>query len=150
MVTVVRTNSSDTDFKNLTTLLDLGLNEHYGAQQSKYDTFNVVVSLNTVVVARVDGTPAGCGCFKQFDKDTIEIKRMFVKTEQRGRGIATTILAELERWAVDLGFSRAILETGNKQIEAIHLYEKNGYKPIDNFAQYVGFEESVCFAKNLR
>jgi GNAT superfamily N-acetyltransferase len=149
MLTIVRKNSRSTDFKYLTGLLDLGLTETYGALQATYDKFNIIESLNTVVVARMDGVSVGCGCFKQFEKDTIEIKRMFVKTEHRGNGIATKILNELERWAVELGYSRSILETGIQQVEAIHLYKKRGYKQIGNFGQYASIETSVCFAKNL-
>jgi putative acetyltransferase len=149
MFIITRENSRSTDFKYLTGLLDRGLTETYGALQATYDKFNVIEYLNTVVIARMDSTPVGCGCFKQFEKDTIEIKRMFVKTENRGSGIATKMLAELERWAMELGYSRSILETGIKQVEAIQLYTKNGYKQIGNFGQYAGIATSICFAKDF-
>ena len=150
LVTIERKESGNLDFKYLVSLLDESLHKTYGALQSKYDKLNVIESLTTVVVAKEDNVSVGCGCFKEFDKDTIEIKRMFVKEDNRGRGIATKILNELENWAVELGFSKSILETGKKQREAIHLYKKNGYKQIENYGQYAGFESSVCFAKNLK
>jgi putative acetyltransferase len=150
MLTLIRTNSDDEDFKNLVVLLDQQLNERNGSLQAKYDKFNVVRSIGTVVVARMDNEPAGCGCFKPFDKETIEIKRMFVKPENRRMGIAAGILLELEKWAAGLGFSRSILETGKKHLEAINLYKKSGYAQIENFGQYAAMETSVCFAKNLK
>jgi GNAT superfamily N-acetyltransferase len=149
MVTVVRDNSSSPDFKKMVKLLDLDLTHRYGVEQSKYDKFNIIESLDTIVIAKVDGEAVGCGCFKQYDKETVEIKRMFVKTEHRGMGIATRLLIELESWAIERGFSRAVLETGEKQKEAIRLYKKHGYRQIENYGQYVDFELSICFAKNL-
>ena len=97
----------------------------------------------------MDHNPAGCGCFKKYGPDTVEIKRIYVKPEYRGAGIAQQILAELERWAVEAGFSAAILETGNKQPEAIGLYQKNGYRRIANYGPYAGLADSICFGKKL-
>jgi GNAT superfamily N-acetyltransferase len=149
MVTVVRINSSNPDFKGLVKLLDQELAQKYGALQSVYNKFNIIELLDTAVLAKLDGMPVGCGCFRQYDTKSVEIKRMFVKPDRRGMGIATQILKELEAWAVERGFSEAVLETGIKQSEAIRLYKKQGYRQIENFGQYVGLETSVCFAKNL-
>ena len=149
MVTVVRDNSSSPDFKQLVKLLDLDLNQRYGSVQSQYDKFNIIESLDTVVIAKVDSEAVGCGCFKQYDKETIEIKRMFVKSEHRGLGIAKQLLIELESWAIERGFSRAVLETGEKNPEAIRLYKQHGYRQIEKYGQYVDFELSICFAKTL-
>ena len=62
---------------------------------------------------------------------------------------ATKLLEKLESWAKDLGFSRLILETGMRNPEAIALYRRAGYKTIDNYDQYIGRENSVCFAKPI-
>jgi len=78
-----------------------------------------------------------------------EIKRMFVRPERRGRGIARSILSELETWAGELGFLECILETGLKQPEAIELYRKSGYETIPNYGQYEGVENSVCMRKSI-
>lgn len=91
----------------------------------------------------------GCGAFKEFNDETVEIKRMFVPDEQRGKGIASKVLKELEAWALELGYTTCILETGKRQPEAIALYKKNGYELIPNYGQYAGVENSVCFQKVL-
>jgi GNAT superfamily N-acetyltransferase len=57
------------------------------------------------------------------------------------------ILAELEKWAGELSCTKCILETGKRQPDAIGLYKKNGYKPVPNYGQYAGVENSVCFEK---
>jgi len=67
----------------------------------------------------------------------------------RGRGIAQMALAELEKWAAELGYKKCILETGKRQPEAIRLYEKSGYKIIPNYGEYLNIENSVCFEKEL-
>jgi putative acetyltransferase len=77
----------------------------------------------------------------------MEIKRMFVNPELRGKGIATKVPIELENWVRELNFSKCILETGKRQPEAIRLYQKNGYEIIPNFGQYKNVGSSVCFEK---
>lgn len=149
MFTLQRDTSSNGDFRQLVMLLDQDLNGRYGALQATYDQYNTIELLNTVVVAYVDGQPVACGAFKPYDAATVEIKRMFVRPELRGKGLARQVLRELESWAQELGFSQAVLETGRKQIEAMGLYQKNGYHQIENYGQYRGVENSVCFAKSL-
>jgi putative acetyltransferase len=79
----------------------------------------------------------------------MEVKRMFVKEEFRGKGIAGKVLSELEKWARELWFQKCILETGTRQIEAIALYKKSKYSIIPNYGQYEGVENSLCFEKKL-
>jgi GNAT superfamily N-acetyltransferase len=74
---------------------------------------------------------------------------MYVLDHFRGQGIATKILGQLELWAEELGYQKCILETGNRQLSAIALYKKNGYEVIDNYDQYKGVANSVCFGKGL-
>lgn len=74
---------------------------------------------------------------------------MFVKPEARGKGIATIILNELEKWAAEQGFINAVLETGVKNPEAVAMYQKQGYTVIDNYGPYVGMPTSICFSKSL-
>lgn len=149
MVVIKRSTSENNDFRNLVVLLDGDLNSRYGKAQDKYNTYNKIESNNTIVVAYDDGTPVGCGCYKQYDNNSVEIKRMFVKPENRGKGISKMILQELENWAAENGFKNAVLETGSKQHEAISLYKGFGYKQIENYGQYKDMPNSVCMSKNL-
>ena len=149
MVRLKRDNSNNPEFRKLILLLDQDLNGMYGKDQEVYGSHNVIEYIETVVVAYFNNEPAGCGCFKKYDDSTIEIKRMFVKPEFRGKGISKLILNELENWGKQLGYSQTILETGVKQHEAIGLYTKYGYAKIDNYGQYVYMRNSVCMQKNL-
>ncbi|HEY4788271.1 MAG TPA: GNAT family N-acetyltransferase [Bacteroidales bacterium] len=149
MLKIVRDNSNSEDFRQLVELLDKELYLRYGALQAQYDKYNKIEFLDTVVIGYIDKKPAGCGCFKVFETNTVEIKRMIVKSEHRGSGIASMILLELEKWAVEMGFSGAVLETGIKQVEAIKFYTKLGYQRIGNYGQYIGNENSICMSKEL-
>ena len=149
-ITIKRTNSTDPDFRSLIILLDKELNERYGdLMQSTYDRYNHIIDIDTVIVAYRDGIAAGCGCFKKYDDTSAEIKRMFVKDTERGQGIAYQILSGLELWAKELGFTNTILETGDKQDEAIALYQKLGYVITPNYGQYSGMETSICMRKEF-
>jgi len=149
MLHLTRTTSDDTDFRDLVRLLDQDLQVRDGAEHTFYAQFNKVDAIRHVVVAYQDAEPVGCGAFKEFTSELVEVKRMFVRPAQRGQGIAQAVLKELESWAQELGYHGCVLETGKKQPEAISLYEKAGYHYIPNYGQYIGVANSVCLQKNL-
>lgn len=130
-------------------MLDADLAARDGADHSFYSQFNTITTIRHAVVAYLETQPVGCGAIKPFDPHTMEVKRMFVKSEFRHQRIAQLILLQLEAWAQELNCVRCVLETGKRQPEAIQLYTKAGYKPIPNYGQYVGIDNSVCFEKML-
>jgi putative acetyltransferase len=144
-----RTNSDDPDFRRLVVDLDKYLGEVDGDLHSYYAQFNGIAEIPNVVVAYDDGQPVGCGAFKRYDDIAVEIKRMYVAPDQRGKKIGVQILNELESWAAELGFGATILETGQRQIAAIKLYQNSGYEIIPNYDQYAGVENSICMKKNI-
>ncbi len=149
MTSLKRTNSDNQDFQFLINELDLALCELYGTKQEDYAAYNKITGLNTVVVAYLNDEAVGCGCFKEFDQNTIEIKRMYVLPPYRNKGIARNILSELENWGAQLGNSFSILETGKEQKAAIAMYQQMGYEPIPGYNAYDALEISRCFKKNL-
>ena len=144
-----RISSEDLDFIKLVALLDADLKIRDGEEHSFYSQFNKIDKLKNVVVCYLDGIAAGCGAFKEYDSQTVEIKRMYVLPEFRRKGIAIEVLSELETWAKDIGYSWCILETGKKQPEAIALYQMAGYSIIPNYGQYTGKDNSVCMKKSI-
>ncbi|MEM7574386.1 MAG: GNAT family N-acetyltransferase [Bacteroidota bacterium] len=137
------------DFIQLVTELDAGLAISDGEDHAFYDQFNKLDNIKYVVLAFLNEQAVGCGAIKAFDAATMEVKRMYVRPQHRGKGIATQTLSALEAWAVELGASRCILETGHKQPEAIALYHKCEYQIISNYGQYAGVANSVCFEKRI-
>jgi len=150
MLTIIRTNSNDQDFINLVKQLDAYLAVKDGRDHAFYDQYNKLDKIKHVVVAYDNHQPVGCGAIKEYDSNTMEVKRMFTLPECRGKGIATKLLNELEKWTIELGYEKCILETGKRQPEAIALYKKNGYKSIPNYGQYTGMDNSVCFEKEMK
>ncbi|MEZ5344576.1 MAG: GNAT family N-acetyltransferase [Pyrinomonadaceae bacterium] len=144
-----RTNSDDADFQELVSLLDNELRVRDGDEHSFYAQFNKLDSIKHAVVVFADSGAVGCGAIKRFDEFTVEIKRMYVREAFRGMGIAVSILNELEKWASEIDFEFAILETGYNQPEAIRLYQKTGYLVTENYGQYEGVENSVCMKKKI-
>jgi len=147
MITIKRTDSKNLDFVELVKFLDADLAIRDGEDHSFYNQFNKIDKIKYVVLVYENKKPIGCGAIKEFNQKTMEIKRMFVLPGNRGLGIATQILKELENWSQELSFEKCILETGIKQPEAIHLYKKNGYNITPNYGQYFGVENSLCFEK---
>jgi putative acetyltransferase len=147
---ILRTDSKNRDFIQLVKYLDTYLAVIDGDDHSFYSQFNAIDEIKYVVVAYENGKPIGCGGIKEFAKNTMEIKRMYTSPEGRGKGIATRILAELEKWTTELSCKKCVLETGKNQADAIGLYKKNGYMVISNYGQYAGVETSVCFEKEIK
>ena len=138
------------DFQVLVTELDIDLTIRDGEEHTFYAQYNKTDDIKHAVVAYDGDMPAGCGALKEFSNDTMEVKRMFVRIDKRGNGIASGMLRELETWSRELGYKNCVLETGKKQPEAIRLYEKNLYNRIPNYGQYKGVENSICFEKKLQ
>ncbi len=105
----------------------------------------------TVLVAWLAGQPVGCGGWRAYhgSPEVAEIKRMYTVPAVRGRGVGMAILTAVEDSARRLGRVRAILETGERQPEAVNLYKKAGYVPIEKFGYYRDHSGSICLGRDL-
>ena len=146
---LLRTNSEHPDFRKMVNALDEDLIVRNGETQKLYHQYNKIDHINHALIVYDENKPIGCGCFKHFDDETVEMKRMFVLPEMRGKQLAGQLLQELETWAIEEGFTKAILETGVRQVEAIRLYTRSGYHLTENYGQYIGMEDSICYRKVL-
>ena len=133
--------------ERLTTELD----ERYGpvtnARFSPDDIRGVAGAI--FVVAMHGEQPVGCGALRPIESGIAEIKRMYVAPDFRGRRIAREILRELERFATEFGYRSIRLETGDRQPEAVRLYEQVGYARIPCYGIYASLPWSICFEKLL-
>ena len=146
---LIRTDSQHPDFIDLVKLLDAYLKITDGDEHEFYNQFNNIDVLKHVVIAYSENKAIGCGAFKEFDNNSVEIKRMYTLPETRGKGTATMVLKALEFWAKEIGYSNCILETGIRQIEAVNFYKKRNYNVIPSYGQYLNMDNSVCFKKLL-
>lgn len=110
---------------------------------------NVAQDGVTFVIAWQNGEAVGCGAIRPMDDVAVEIKRMYVVPSARGQGLSKQILAKLESLAVAQGYNNTRLETGIRQPEAIHLYEKAGYEAIPCYDVYADNPMSRCYEKKL-
>jgi GNAT superfamily N-acetyltransferase len=101
------------------------------------------------LVTRIDGSAVACGGLCRFDTARAELKRMYVLPESRGMGLGRFLLEALEREARRLGYAGIVLETGDKQPEALGLYVSAGYRPIPCYGVYASRALSRCFEKTL-
>jgi putative acetyltransferase len=146
---IKRTTANDNDFQLLIKKLDDELWVELQEDQATYDQYNKVMDIPTAVVAYNNKEPVACGCFKEFDEDTVEIKRMFVRKDHRRKGLSKKILVELEQWAKEKKYRYAVLETSIHFQTACTLYTTNGYTVVSNYGPYVNLSESVCMKKEV-
>ncbi len=146
---IVKTDSKNSGFIKLIKLLDEDLSKRYGEVQAQYEKHNKIDLINDVIVVYKAESPVACGAFKEYDSQSVELKRIFVVPEQRRQGLARMIVCELEKLAESREYKYALLETGRKQYEAIDLYNKLGYLQIQNYGPYIGNANSICMKKAL-
>ena len=148
-IKIVRTNAKHKDFINLIKKLDAYLKITDQEEHDFYNQFNAIDVIKHVVIAYYKEQAIGCGAIKSFNEDALEVKRMYVLPEARGKGFAQKILLDLENWTKELGYKNCILETGKRQVDAVQFYHKCNYKVIPNYGQYANMENSVCFSKSI-
>ena len=101
------------------------------------------------LIAWLDGHPVGCGSLRRLGDDQGEIKRMYVVPEARQQGIGRAMLQALEAEARRLGIAALILETGQRQPEAIALYHSAGFTQCPCWGDYLDSPLAVCLSKPL-
>jgi GNAT superfamily N-acetyltransferase len=102
-----------------------------------------------LVIRDDEGRAVACGGIARFDDARGEVKRMYVVPDARGQGLGRRLLEELERHAAALGYTALVLETGDRQPEALGLYASAGFERIPCYPPYDTRELSLCFEKRL-
>ncbi|MFF7655669.1 GNAT family N-acetyltransferase [Streptomyces sp. NPDC007983] len=95
------------------------------------------------------GDPVATASLRALPGDRWEIKRVFVRADHRGRGLAAAALAAVEASAAERGIAELMLQTGDRQPEAAALYAREGWRRIAPYPPYSRDPYSVCFAKRL-
>lgn len=147
----LKTDGTNGDFDQLCKELDENLEEMVAGkfERSKYAKYNTLDSIHDVIIIYKNGEAAGAGSYKFYDEETVEFKRIFIRKEYRGCGLGRELLYRLEADARIKGFRYAILETGELLVGATAMYQKDGFKVIPNYGQYIDMPESLCMKKKL-
>ncbi len=148
----VVTDGNDLKFMELCEQLDQNLNEIVGGekQREEYKQYNLLTDIHDVILAYDEDDLVGCGAYKHYEEGVVELKRVFVKKEHRGKGIAEGLVKELMERAASQDYHDMILETGRPLIAAQKLYKRLGFQIIANYGQYQCMGESVCMKKTLQ
>ncbi|HXH33969.1 MAG TPA: GNAT family N-acetyltransferase [Plantibacter sp.] len=99
-------------------------------------------------LAIVDGVPVGHAALRRLGGDW-ELKRVVTLATHRGQGISKALIAAVEETARTAGASRLILQTGDRQPDAVRLYEWLGYEQIPIYSPYEVIPMSLCYSKAL-
>lgn len=146
-----RTDGRNQDFIENCRLLDMDLDRRVGKkiERDKYKKYNRLDEITEAIVVYEDKRVIGGGAIRRYDNENVELKRVFVHPEYQGRGIGSRLVSLLIEWAVELGYRRMILETGELLAESCAVYRKLGFQVIPNYGPYADMPESLCMAKDL-
>jgi GNAT superfamily N-acetyltransferase len=122
-----------------------------GADESQVEAIEFDPPDGGFLVAYADGVPVGCVGWRSHDggEEIAELKRLYSVPEARHRGVAVELMAAIEENAREHGRKRMILETGDRQPEAVALYIKLGYTPIEHFGHYKDSGGVVSLGRDL-
>lgn len=147
-----RTDGKNKDFIENCRFLDMDLERRVGKviKRDKYRKYNQLDEIKEAIVVYEDGKAIGGGALRRYDDENIELKRVFVHPEYQGRGIGSKLVSLLVDWAIELGYKRIILETGELLVQSCAVYKKLGFEIIPNYGPYADMPESLCMAKELQ
>jgi putative acetyltransferase len=139
----------DTDTQALVEELDAYLTGLYPPDANYLFSIEELCQPNvSFYAAYVEGEAVACGAVVAYP-DYVEVKRVFVRPDMRGHGLAQAVIARLEARTVELGYASLRLETGTAQPDAIALYERCGYSRRGPFGAYPDIPLSVFMEKGL-
>lgn len=145
-----RVKNNDPDFLLLVKKLDDIHNEVVAEQRSpNANCLNHLDNYTTVLIMYVDDKPSGCASITDVIDEEVEIGRVVVLEEYRGRGIATKLLLEIEKIAKEKGAKAMILDTYNRLSNAVSLYKKLGFKEVEHFPWLSHSPYSICMRKYI-
>lgn len=143
------TDGNDEDFRRFYSKTEDYYSSLVGGIQNRqaFVPYNLSQAITDVIIAEAEGRAAGCAGLKEYSAEDVEIKRVWVEPEFRGRHIAEEMINRLEEKAKEQGFRRLILQTRPAMKGAVGLYEKLGYRKIENYPPYDRLDGAVCYAK---
>ncbi|WP_211237712.1 GNAT family N-acetyltransferase [Shewanella waksmanii] len=99
------------------------------------------------IVVYLNDNPVACGVFRYHENEVCELKRMY--SRRPGAGAGAYLLKQLENYAVEKGYRKAVLSTRRVNLKALSFYERNSYSQSRAYGRYVGISRSICLSKLL-
>jgi len=124
-----------------------------GRDEAAVDPAEFEPPVGSFLVAAVDGVPAGCGGWRVHGygaaPGSVEVKRVYVEPAFRRRGLAQLLMAALEDDAAAAGHRAVVLNSGDRQPEALAMYAALGYAPVPGYGRYAGMPGAVFLGKEI-
>ncbi len=111
--------------------------------------YNASSAIDHVLIAYDGDKAVACAGLKRYSERDAEIKRVWVEPEYRGQHMARDMMKQLEDKARKEGYKRLILQTREIMTDAVGLYEKIGYRRIENYFPYDTLIGAICYAREL-
>lgn len=149
MLQIICTQFATNDFLFLCNLLDTELNYRVGGEKNRqeYQNLNNLDNIRKFYIAYCKEEAIGCVCIKEYNCDSLEIKRLYVKEQFRNNGIAKKLLKQIINDAIKCEYKLLLLETGKPLYEALNLYKELGFITIPNYGPYKYLKYSICMKK---
>jgi putative acetyltransferase len=150
-ITIRRERPDQSDVLRLIEALDALMIGLYPAESNHLlDVATLLDPAATFLVARGQGEAVGCGAMLNDPRGWGEVKRMFVRPDQRGKRLGARMLAELEEIARTEILPLLRLETGIHNADALSLYRRAGFTERGSFGDYAPDPLSVFMEKRLK
>ncbi|WP_407375815.1 GNAT family N-acetyltransferase [Methanobrevibacter sp.] len=149
-MTIVFTDEKDNRFLKLVEELDRGYYERIGDDLDKYKQYNEFKDPHIVILFLDSDKAVACASYRQCGQKSVEFKRVYVKKNYRKKGIAYTLIKQLEKKVLDENYGYSYIVTGKNNTPAIRLYEKLDYKQIPKFGQFKFDENVICMKKSFK
>lgn len=146
---ILFTDEKDERFLKLVDELDKGYYERIGDELNKYKKYNEFKNPHFVILLLDCDEAVACASYREFDSDSVEFKRVYVKKDYRKKGIAFNLIKKLEKQVTAKNYRYSYIVTGKHNYAAIKLYEKLNYKTVPKFGQFKDDETVICMKKNF-
>ncbi|RBY82230.1 GNAT family N-acetyltransferase [Blastococcus sp. TF02A-26] len=120
-----------------------------GPDEAVVDPAEFVPPEGLFLVAEVDGEPGACGAWRVHAPGVVEVKRVYVAPAARRLGLAGLVMDALESSAAQAGHRAVVLNSGDRQPEALALYAARGYGPVPGYGVYADSPGAVFLGKQL-
>lgn len=106
--------------------------------QREFDAYDTPSTKYIVVVD--DYLPVATCRLYAIDDRHVMLGRIVVLPEYRRQGLGTLVVREAERWAGEMGFEIAVLESRDNKV---HFYETMGY--VADYSQKIVGDTFTCY-----
>lgn len=108
-----------------------------------YTRYSENENIESAWVVYADDRPAGCIAYRKKSDGIGEVKRLFIKSEYRGRGLSKRLLDTVENHAKEHGCRTLFLDTRITLEPAVSIYRSFGFSIVFQQGLYIQMEKKL-------